>query len=208
MTSKRSDSEPNRNDVIERFYAEDIMTTPKPSTMQLSRPVEDRDHVLGQSDAAVTLLEYGDFECPYSQEGTVIARALYEEFQGRLRFVFRHFPLTKHPHAQQASEAAEAAAAQGKFWEMAEILFVNQYALTTRNLLRYAEQLGLNTKQFERDLSEHRYAETVQADVLSGKESRVTGTPTWFINNDRYDGPDDPETLRAVLQRHLRAVEA
>ena len=184
------------------------MTTSKPSTMPLSRPVEDRDHAIGQADAAVTLLEYGDFECPYSQEGTAIARVVYEEFQGRLRFVFRHFPLTKHPHAQQASEAAEAAAAQGKFWEMAEILFTNQQALTTRNLIRYAEQLGLNTKQFERDLSEHRYAETVQADVLSGKESRVTGTPTWFINNDRYDGPDDPETLRAVLQRHLRAVEA
>ena len=134
------------------------MTTSKPSTMPLSRPVEDRDHAIGQADAAVTLLEYGDFECPYSQEGTAIARVVYEEFQGRLRFVFRHFPLTKHPHAQQASEAAEAAAAQGKFWEMAEILFTNQQALTPRNLIRYAEQLGLNTKQFERDLSVHRYA--------------------------------------------------
>lgn len=182
------------------------MTTPKQSTMKLSRPVSDQDHVLGQADAAVTLLEYGDFECPYSREGTAIASMLYEEFQGRLRFVFRHFPLTKHPHAQQASEAAEAAAAQGKFWEMTEILFANQHALTTRNLIRYAEQLGLNTKQFERDLAEQRYAETVRADVLSGTQSRVTGTPTWFINSERYDGPDDRETLRAVLQRNKANV--
>ncbi|GAB1723207.1 MAG: thioredoxin domain-containing protein [Nitrospira sp. CR1.1] len=184
------------------------MATPKQSTTQLSRPVGDQEHVLGSPNAAVTLLEYGDFECPYSQEGTEIARTLFEAFQGRLRFVFRHFPLMKHPHAQQASEAAEAAAAQGKFWEMAEILFANQDRLTDRELTRHAGQIGLDLDRFKRDLSEHRYAETVRADVLSGTESRVTGTPTWFINSEPYDGPDDRETLHAVLQRHICNVEA
>ncbi|MBS0153759.1 MAG: thioredoxin domain-containing protein [Nitrospira sp.] len=181
------------------------MTTRKQSHTPLSQPVNKQDHVLGSADAEVTLLEYGDFECPYSKEGTLIAKTLFREFNGRLRFVFRHFPLTKHPHAQQA---AEAAAAQGRFWEMTEMLFANQYALTTQNLIRYAEQLGLDTKQFERNLSEHSYAGEVQTDVLSGKHSGVTGTPTWFINNEQYDGPDDFETLRTVLQRHMCKVEA
>jgi len=174
--------------VIERFYAEDIMTTPKPSTMQLSRPVEDRDHVLGQSDAAVTLLEYGDFECPYSQEGTVIARALYEEFQGRLRFVFRHFPLTKHPHAQQASEAAEAAAAQGKFWEMAEQVFENQTALEDADLVAYAKRAGLDVARFQADYKAQVGKELVEADRVEGDKLEITGTPAVFVNG-RYFNP-------------------
>lgn len=159
-------------------------------------------------NAEVTLLEYGDFECPYSEEGTRIARALYEDFKGRLRFVFRHFPLTKHPHAQHAAEAAETAVAQGKFWEMAGMLFVNQDQLTSGYLIRYADKLGSDMVKFTRDISEHTYVEDVRADVLSGKQSKVTGTPTFFINDQRYDGADDIETLRTILQRAMCKVEA
>jgi len=184
------------------------MATHKQSNTQLSQPVTEHDHALGPVNADAMLLEYGDFECPYSKEGTLIARALYEEFKGRLRFVFRHFPLTKHPHAKQAAEAAEAAAAQGKFWEMAELLFVNQDKLTQRDLVRYADRLGLDTAKFKKDLSEHIYAEDVQANLLSGEQSGVTGTPTYFIGDQRYDGADDIDSLKTILQRAMCKVEA
>jgi protein-disulfide isomerase len=154
-------------------------------------------------NAAVTLLEYGDFECPYYREGTHVARILQEASKGQLRFLFRHFPLTKHPHAQHAAEAAEIAAAHGKFWDMAAILFANQDELADRDLVSYAETLGLDGGTFRRDLLEHVYAERVQADILSGKQSGVTGTPTYFINSRRYDGEDDTGTLRAVLQHEI-----
>lgn len=184
------------------------MTTDKESPIHLSQPVNKQDHTLGSADADATLVEYGDFECPYSREGTRIARRLQEEFKGRLRFVFRHFPLSKHSHAQYAAEAAEAAAAQGKFWEMAETLFLNQGKLTDRDLLRYADKLGLDTAKFKQDLSEHAHEERVRVDVLSGRDNKVTGTPTYFINDQRYDGADDIETLRTVLQRAICKIEA
>ena len=191
---------PNRED--------QIMTTRKQSQTKLSQSVNTHDHVLGTVNAEVTLLEYGDFECPYSEEGTRFARALYEDFKGRLRFVFRHFPLTKHPHAQRAAEAAEAAAAQGKFWEMAGMLFANQDQLTDRDLLRYADKLGLDMARFKQDLSEHTHTERVLMDVLSGRDSKVMGTPTFFINDQRYDGEEDIETLRTILQRAMCKIEA
>lgn len=184
------------------------MTTGKESPMRLSQAVNKQDHALGPADAEATLVEYGDFECPYSKEGTRIARILYEDFKGRLRFVFRHFPLTKHPHAQHAAEAAEAAAAQGKFWEMAGMLFANQDKLTHRDLIKYADKLGLDTARLKQDLSEHVHAERVQMDGLSGRDSKVTGTPTFFINDQSYDGADDIETLRTILQRAMCKVEA
>ena len=184
------------------------MTTRKQSQTQLSQSANTQDHALGTVNAEVTLLEYGDFECPYSGEGTQIARTLYEDFKGRLRFVFRHFPLTKHPHAQRTAEAAEAAAAQGKFWEMAGMLFANQDRLTDRDLLSYADKLGLDLVRFKQDLSEHAHTERVLMDVLSGRDSKVTGTPTFFINGQSYDDADDIETLRIILQRAMCKVEA
>ena len=184
------------------------MTGGKESPMHLAHPVDKQDHALGPADAGATLVEYGDFECPYSKEGTQIARRLQEEFKGRLRFVFRHFPLAKHPHAMHAAEAAEAAAAQGKFWEMAEMLFANQGKLTDRDLLRYADKLGLDTAKYKQDLSEHAHVERVRMDVLSGRDNKVTGTPTYFMNDQRYDGADDIETLRTVLQRAMCKIEA
>jgi protein-disulfide isomerase len=117
--------------------------------------------------------------------------------------VFRHFPLAKHPHARLAAEAAEAAAAQGRFWEMTELLFANQDNLADRSLIRYAGRLGLDEARFTRNLSEHAYAEVVEEDVVSGRQSGVTGTPTYFINGQSYDGADDIETLRTILQRAI-----
>jgi protein-disulfide isomerase len=122
-------------------------------------------------------------------------------FDGQLRIVFRHFPLTtKHPHAQQAAEAAEAAAAQGKFWEMAELLFANQHKLADPHLTRYAMGLGIDTSKFDNDLATHAYAERIHADVLSGKQSGVTGTPTFFINGRRHEGSDDLPSLMAAMR--------
>ncbi|HJU05415.1 MAG TPA: DsbA family protein [Nitrospiraceae bacterium] len=172
----------------------------------LSPPVHERDHILGPSDAEATLVEYGDFECPYAREGTRTARRLQASSNGRLRFVFRHFPLTdKHPHAQLAAEAAEAAAAQGKFWEMADLLFRYQDDLTDQDLIRYADTLSLDVGRFIRDLQGGAHAERVEVDVESGAASGVTGTPTFFINNRRYDGADDPDTLRRVLEQEMNA---
>ena len=115
--------------------------------------------------------------------------------------VFRHFPLTtKHPHAQQAAEAAEAAAAQGKFWEMAEVLFANQHKLADPYLTRYAMELGMNTVKFDYDLATHAHTERIRADVLSGQQSGVTGTPTFFINGQRYEGSDDLPSLMAAMR--------
>jgi protein-disulfide isomerase len=114
--------------------------------------------------------------------------------RARVQFVFRYFPLAKHPHAQQAAEAA----AQGRLWDMAVVLFANQDELGDGDLIRYAQKLGLDMARFKQDLHEHTHAGRVQTDVVSGKQSGVTGTPTWFLNNQRYDGPDDLETLRAL----------
>lgn len=178
------------------------MATHKESLTHLSQSVGQQDHTIGPADAVVTLVEYGDFQCPYAREGTRIAIMFQEKFKPQMRFVFRHFPLRKHPDAQHAAEAAEAAAAQGKFWEMAGMLFANQSRLTDRDLVKYAEKLGLDGEAFKRDLSAHTYAKDVEADVLSGTRSGVAGTPTFFINDQLYQGEDDLETLiRTVLRR-------
>jgi protein-disulfide isomerase len=173
------------------------------SAIHVSQPVGTQDHVLGPATADVTLIEYGDFECPYSRDGTRNAISLRERFGDRVQFVFRHFPLAKHPHAQQAAEAAEAAAVQGKFWDMVVVLFANQDELGDGDLIRYAQKLGLDMARFKEDLHEHVHAGRVQIDVVSGKQSGVTGTPTWFLNSQRYDGPDDLEALSALVQRAL-----
>jgi protein-disulfide isomerase len=158
------------------------------------------DHVLGSAHAAVTVLEYGDFECPDCGTAHSVVQALRERMSGRLRFVYRHFPLSQvHPHASQAAEAAEAAAAQGRFWEMHDTLFVRQHALSEPDLQRDAESLKLNTKAFARDLAGHRFVPKLREDVLSGERSGVKGTPAFFINGVRHEGRDF-ESLLAALE--------
>ena len=159
------------------------------SDAALTQPVGPSDHVTGPDDAPVTLVEYGDFECPYCGMAHPIVERAQRELGSHLRFVFRHFPLGEvHPHARLAAQAAEAAAAQGRFWEMHDMLFEHQDALEPDDLAGYAKALGLDTKQFARDLEGGTYANRVRDDFRSGVRSGVNGTPTFFVNGERYDG--------------------
>ena len=175
----------------------------------LAVPVDpERDHIRGpKKDALVTLVEYGDFECPYCGQAEPAVRGLIREF-GELRFVFRHLPLTDvHQHAQLAAEAAEAAAGQGAFWEMHDMLMDHQGALTFRDLLGYAETIGLDTEKFAADLRKHAGAYRVAEDIDSADLATVSGTPTFFINGSRYYGAFDLAALKeAVHTAKARAV--
>ena len=175
----------------------------------LAVPVDpERDHIRGpKKDALVTLVEYGDFECPYCGQAEPAVRGLIREF-GELRFVFRHLPLTEvHPHAQLAAEAAEAAAVQGAFWEMHDMLMDHQGALTTRDLVGYAASIGLDSDKFAADLRKHAGAYRVAEDVDSADLATVAGTPTFFINGNRYYGAFDLAALKeAVHTAKARAV--
>jgi protein-disulfide isomerase len=169
----------------------------------LTMPVsEDRDHIQGPGDAAVTLVEYGDYECPYCGAAYPIIKVVQTRMGERLRFVFRHFPITTaHPHAEQAAEAAEAAASQGRFWEMHDLLYENQSRLEDADLRAYARQLELDAESFGRDLAEHVHAERVREDFMSGVRSGVNGTPTFYIDGVRHDDTYDLETMIAALEK-------
>jgi protein-disulfide isomerase len=169
----------------------------------LTVPVsEDEDHIQGPADAAVTLVEYGDYECPYCGAAYPIVKEVQRRMGERLRFVFRNFPIaTSHPHAEQAAEAAEAAASQGRFWPMHDILFENQKRLRDPDLRAYAEQLGLDVGLFEKELAEHVHAARVHEHFISGVRSGVNGTPTFYINGARHDDSYDVEILLAALER-------
>ena len=169
----------------------------------LTVPVtEDRDHIQGPADAAVTLVEYGDFECPYCGAAYPIVKDVQDRMGERLRFVFRNFPITtSHAHAEQAAEAAEAAAGQGRFWPMHDLLFENQRRLGDQDLHGYAEQAGLDVERFDSELAEHAHAARVREDFMSGVRSGVNGTPTFFVNGARHDGSYEVEALLAALER-------
>jgi protein-disulfide isomerase len=169
----------------------------------LTLPVsEDRDHIQGPAEAAVTLVEYGDYECPYCGAAYPIIKEVQERMGERLRFVFRNFPIsTSHPHAEQAAEAAEAAAAQGRFWDMHDLLYENQQRLGDEDLRAYADQLGLDAGAFDQALAEHVHAPRVREDFMSGVRSGVNGTPTFYINGLRHDDSYELETLLAALER-------
>jgi protein-disulfide isomerase len=168
---------------------------------RLVPPVGPRDHVQGPADAPVTLVEYGDFECPHCGAAYVIVKEIQEVMGDELRFVFRHFPLAQiHPHAEPAAEASEAAGGQGKFWEMHDLLFENQQTLDPWHLAAFAEQLELDAVKFVRELQEGRYRERVREDFMSGVRSGVNGTPTFFINGARHNGSWDVLPLLEALQ--------
>ena len=156
---------------------------------RLTPPVSDRDHIQGPLAAPVTLVEYGDYECPHCGKAYPIVQAVQRRLGDRLRFVFRNFPLAEsHPHARRAAEAAEAAAAQGRFWRMHDMLFEHQHALEDADLVHYAEMLQLDVERFSRELRDGAYAQRVSDDVHGGARSGVNGTPTFFVNGVRYDG--------------------
>jgi len=160
----------------------------------------ERDHIRGPQDALVTVVEYGDFECPYCGQAEPVVRELLRDF-GDVRYVWRHLPLSDvHARAQLAAEASEAADDQGAFWEMHDLLLANQSALTPKDLLDYAGRLGLDVDRFGEQLSTHRGAARVSEDIDSADLSGVTGTPTFFINNRRHYGAYDIATLSAAVK--------
>jgi protein-disulfide isomerase len=171
-------------------------------TAKLTVPVSDRDHIQGPKTAKVTLLEYGDYQCPYCLEAYPIVQEVQERLGDSIRLVFRNFPLsTVHPDAEHAAEAAEAAAAQGKFWEMHDYLYEHQDYLDDAHLLKYAANIGLDVPRFEQDMAAHTFAPRVREDFRSGIRSGVNGTPTFFINGTRHDGEWDLESLTAALRK-------
>ena len=168
----------------------------------LTVPVDKRDHVQGPDGAPVTLVEYGDYECPYCGQAYPIIKKIQTNTRDELRFVFRNFPLAQvHPHAQQAAEAAETAGAQNMFWEMHDRLYEHQSELGHEDLKKHASALGLDVSVFEHELSGHVHASRIREDFMSGVRSGVNGTPTFYINGKRYDDSWDEETLMASIRQ-------
>lgn len=173
---------------------------------RLSSPAAERDHALGPADAPVTLVEYGDYECPFCGQAHPVVQAIINQCGDQLRFIYRHFPLaTMHPHAERAAEAAEAAGAQGKFWPMHDMLFEYQQNLEDPALVAYADAIGLDLSRFTDELARRVFAPRVREDFLSGAYAGVNGTPTFFINGERYDGPADLEMMLEAIENALEA---
>lgn len=168
---------------------------------KLTVTISKRDHVLGPETARVTLVEYGDYQCPYCGQAYQVVKEITRQLGDSLCFVYRHFPLREiHHYSEQAAEAAEAAGAQGKFWEMHAQLFEHQNALDGSSLKQYASELGLDKSRFDRDLAIGAFAARVQEDYRSGLQSGVQGTPTFFINGLRHDGSWGFQTLMAAIK--------
>jgi protein-disulfide isomerase len=173
----------------------------------LAPSVTERDHVLGPPDARVTLVEYGDFECPHCGAVHPIMQAARKAFGRNLRFAFRHFPLrASHPHALAAAKAAEAAGEQGRFWEMYDRLYQRQTELTDADLERHAGELGLDVERFRRSLGERAHEVRIREDLESAARSGAQGTPSLFINGERYRGDLERDEIFAALARAAVAV--
>jgi len=170
----------------------------------LTRPLAGRDHIQGPIDAPIALLEYGDYECPACGEAYPVVKAIQARMGGNLCFAFRNFPLANiHPHSVRAAEAAEAAGAQGRFWEMHDLLFENQDALEVEDLARYALELGLDARRLMTEVLAGKHEARVREDFRRGTRDGVNGTPTFFINGERYDGAHGLDPLLAALMRPL-----
>lgn len=172
-------------------------------TVKLKNVVTERDHISGASEAPCTLLEYGNFECIDCGRAYPIIKEVQKRLGNNLRFVFRNFPSVRtHPHSLRAAEAAEAAGAQGKFWEMHDQLFTHQQALEDRDLSRYARRIGLDVDRFARDISEDTFLKQIEADYnRSLFDEHVTGTPTFYINEVRYTGATNVESLLLAIKQ-------
>ncbi|MDB4963582.1 MAG: bdbD [Myxococcales bacterium] len=171
--------------------------------MWLKMPIDpQRDHIRGPSNAPLQLVEYGDFQCPYCGRAYYEVQEVERRLRGQLQYVFRHFPLSEiHPLAVPAAETSEAAAAQGRFWEMYSMLYENQEALERPYLLRYARALGLDIAAVDAALDNHLYLPRIREDFNSGVRSGVNGTPCFFINGRRHDGAWDADSLLKTLER-------
>jgi protein-disulfide isomerase len=171
----------------------------------LAAPVTERDHAIGPASAPITIVEYGDYECPDCLNAVPVIEEVRKSLGDRLRFVFRHFPQSSiHPHASAAAQAAEAAAEQGKFWEMHEVLFQHQKKLADVDLSHLALTLGLEIYQFETSRNQEKHRLRIRTDFESGLRSGVKGTPTLFMNGRRYDGPVNAKAIIAASKSASR----
>ena len=167
----------------------------------LKPPVNAKGHIQGSGHAAIELVEYGDYQCPHCGRAYPIIKHIQEKLGNKLKFVFRNFPLADaHPNAMHAAIAAEAAGAQGKFWEMHDIIFENQVHLGDSHLVRYAATIGLDVERFKKDFEKQEFADRVEADFESGIRSGVNGTPSFFINGKKYDGDWEGEEFLTTLK--------
>jgi formate-nitrite transporter family protein len=167
--------------------------------------VTDDDHVLGPADAPVTVLEYGDYECPYCRGAARDVQRMLELYPGSIRFVFRNFPIPQlHPHAEQAAEAAEAAAAQGRYWEMYELLLQPSSGLDLDSLLSYARDLSLDVDRFGKEVAAGAYAAKIEHDVREGLENGVNATPKFYVDGQRIDGKFPLEGLENAIRASVR----
>ena len=167
------------------------------------------DHVRGQAEAAVTVLEYGDYECPYCRGAARDVHLLLDDYPATVRFVFRNFPIPQlHAHAEQAANAAEAAASQGMFWEMYELLLQPSSHLDSESLVSYAGLLGLDVAQFRSDLASHAYAARIERDVQEGIRNGVNATPKFYVNGERIDGKVPLEGLVDAVRGAVTATSA
>lgn len=187
------------------------MSAQRPMRSRVARlvaPVTDDDFARGPADAPVTLVVYGDFECPFCGALHSTVAQLRDQFGDALRVVFRHFPMgTMHPHARSAAKAAEAAALQDRaaFWELHDLMYANQGALTDSDLVGYAERIGLDVERFRADFGSEEVDQRIQEDFISGARSGVNGTPTIFVEGERYDGPHTVQMLGAAIAQRLRS---
>jgi protein-disulfide isomerase len=178
------------------------LTTPE---FTLAVPVSPTDHAEGPGHAKVTLVEYGDFECPTCGQAYHAVEMLRKHFAGRMRFVFRNYPLRDaHPHAELAAEAAEAAGGQGRFWSMYALLFENQLHLKPNNLRHYAEKLELDLARYDFEMQDHVYLQRVQEHIRSGMDSGIRGTPAFFVNGKLHDASFGFEQLQAAIETALK----
>jgi len=174
------------------------------SSVDLSQPAGAADHAIGPAHAPVTLVEYGDFECPNCRQAAPMVKLLLQRFAGQVQFVYRHFPLEEvHPHALLAAEAAEAAGSQAKFWPMHDALFANQLHLKRKQLLGYAESLELDMTRYTADLDEHVYLQRVREHVSGGRASGVRATPMFFLNAAVCDVSFGLNALEHAIQAAL-----
>jgi len=170
--------------------------------MTLKTPVGPDDHAEGPADAPVTLVEYGDYQCPYCGQAYPVVKAMQKRFGSRLRFVFRNMPLKNaHPQAELAAEAAEAAALQGKFWQMHDALYEHQAELGSEFVVKTAARLHLDVDAFQKAIESGKVRPRVEHDFMDGVRSGVNGTPTFYINGTRFDDSWDPETLGAAIEQ-------
>jgi protein-disulfide isomerase len=176
------------------------------STLDLAPPDSATDHIAGPRSAAITVVEYGDFECPSCRQAAPVVKALLAHHAGQVRLVFRHFPLREvHPHAELAAEAAEAAGAQGRFWQLHDLLFAHQDHLDASHIHGYAAQLGLDMARFDNELKDTVYRQRVQEQIAGGQRAGVRATPTFFVNGKLVDVSFGLQRLQDAVDQALKA---